>query len=202
MPQIDEQPRSTASRDQRRREHRLAEVRRRDHGAEGRFWCSVVTTGVYCRPTCPSRRARPEHIRFHDTLAEARATGFRPCRRCRPEEPSLNDRHVALIRDVCAQLERSTTPPSVKTLAEQAGLSPSHLYRLFRRIVGVTPSAYVQGVQAKKTSAMAPAAGTEPATSSLQSRGRRGCAPDSRGRQPIRPASASGTPRGCGGRRG
>ena len=63
---------------------RWAQLAARDASADGRFWYSVVTTGVYCRPSCPGR-AKPENIRLHATLAEARATGARPCKRCTPD---------------------------------------------------------------------------------------------------------------------
>lgn len=123
---------------------RLDQLYRRDPRAEGRFWYSVVTTGVYCRPTCPSRHARPENIRLHDTLTEARATGFRPCLRCRPEAPALSDHHRALIQTACRLIEANGVAPSSRDLAQAVGLSSSHLYRLFRRLTGTTPSAYAR----------------------------------------------------------
>lgn len=125
-------------------DERLSQLYRRDPRAEGRFWCSVVTTGVYCRPTCPSRHARPENIRLHDTLAEARATGFRPCERCRPEALSLQERHRRLIANACVRIAATAAPPNVSALAAAADLSPSHFYRLFRRITGTTPSGWAR----------------------------------------------------------
>ena len=103
-----------------------------------------MTTGVYCRPTCPSRHARPENIRLHDTLAEARATGFRPCLRCRPEAPALGEHHRDLIQAACRLIETHGAALSSRDLAEAVGLSSSHLYRLFRRLTGTTPSAYAR----------------------------------------------------------
>ena len=126
------------------RDSRLDQLYRRDPRAEGRFWYSVVTTGVYCRPTCPSRHARPENIRLHDTLAEARATGFRPCLRCRPEAPALGDHHRALIQAAGHLIEANGAALPSRDLAEAVGLSSSHLYRLFRRMTGTTPSAYAR----------------------------------------------------------
>jgi methylphosphotriester-DNA--protein-cysteine methyltransferase len=131
------------------RRRRLDQLFRRDPCAEGRFWYSVVTTGVYCRPTCPARHARPENIRLHDTLAEARATGFRPCLRCCPEAPSLGDRHRDLIQAACRLIEANGVAPSSRDLAEAVGLSPSHLYRLFRRLTGTTPSAYARTLRTR-----------------------------------------------------
>jgi len=72
-------------------EDRWAAVVRRDRNADGRFYYSVRTTGVYCRPSCASRLARRENVRFHSTRVEAETAGFRPCKRCRPNAPALND---------------------------------------------------------------------------------------------------------------
>jgi AraC family transcriptional regulator of adaptative response/methylated-DNA-[protein]-cysteine methyltransferase len=128
------------------RRSRLDQLYQRDPRAEGRFWYSVVTTGVYCRPTCPSRHARPENIRLHDTLAEARATGFRPCLRCRPEAPALGDHHRRLIDDACRRIAANGAAPPSRELAAAAGLSPAHFYRLFRRLTGTTPTAYARSL--------------------------------------------------------
>src|SRR5687768_15454994 len=72
-------------------EERWAAVIARDAGADGSFFYSVETTGVYCKPSCPSRRARRENVRFHESLGQAEAAGFRPCKRCRPDQPALAD---------------------------------------------------------------------------------------------------------------
>ncbi|EHP91913.1 Ada metal-binding domain-containing protein, partial [Methylorubrum extorquens] len=69
-----------------------AALKARDAQADGSFVYSVRTTGVYCRPSCPARPARPENVAFHATCAEAEAAGFRPCKRCRPNEPALAER--------------------------------------------------------------------------------------------------------------
>jgi AraC family transcriptional regulator, regulatory protein of adaptative response / methylated-DNA-[protein]-cysteine methyltransferase len=129
------------------RGRRIAQVHARDPQAEGVFWYSVVTTGVYCRPTCPSRKAKPEHIRFHETLADARRTGFRPCRRCRPEERALHEHHRALVEAACAEVSSAGQTPTLKTLAQAAGVSASHFHRLFKRVTGVTPGRYFDAVR-------------------------------------------------------
>jgi AraC family transcriptional regulator of adaptative response/methylated-DNA-[protein]-cysteine methyltransferase len=123
---------------------RLARIYSRDPAADGLFWYSVVTTGVFCRPTCPSRRAKPENIRFHDTLADARRTGFRPCQRCRPEEPSADERRRQLVEQACRLMESRTPPVSSRDLAAAVGVSPSYLHRLFRMTTGTTPGAYAR----------------------------------------------------------
>src|SRR5260221_14568760 len=76
---------------------RWTAVQRRDAGADGMFFYSVRTTGVYCRPSCASRLARRENVRFHASCAEAEGAGFRPCKRCRPNEAALAVRR--LVRD-------------------------------------------------------------------------------------------------------
>lgn len=123
-------------------DRRLSQVFLKDRKADGRFWYSVVTTGIYCRPSCPSRRARPEHIRFHDSLADARRTGFRACRRCNPEQPSLHDRQRELVTAACRLMEASGRSMSSRELAAALGVSAAHLHRLFRRETGITPRAY------------------------------------------------------------
>src|SRR5689334_25099378 len=80
---------------------RWAALRARDAAADGRFYYSVKTTGVYCRPSCGARPARPENVAFHATTAAAERAGFRPCKRCRPTEAPLAERHAAQIAALC-----------------------------------------------------------------------------------------------------
>ena len=120
---------------------RWARVLSRDRGADGLFWYSVATTGVYCRPSCPSRAANPKNVGFHDTVADARAAGFRPCRRCDPDGSSA-ETGTAIVAQACRFIDGSDSIPSLAALARAAGLSPSHFHRLFKRVAGVTPRAY------------------------------------------------------------
>lgn len=121
---------------------RWAAVVARDPEADGRFYYAVITTGVYCRPSCPTRLARAEHVRFHHTRESAERAGFRPCRRCRPDEPSLAEKRVAAIAAACRTIEVSETPPGVDALAREAGMSSSHFHRVFRELTGLTPRQY------------------------------------------------------------
>lgn len=114
----------------------------RDARADGSFLYSVRTTGVYCRPSCGARTPRPENVAFHETAAAAEQAGFRPCKRCRPDQPSLAQRHAALVADLCRRMETAEEPPKLTELARDAGLSPSHLLRLFKALTGLTPRAY------------------------------------------------------------
>lgn len=117
-------------------------LRARDAGADGSFVYSVATTGVYCRPSCAARPARPENIAFHATPEAAERAGFRPCKRCRPNEPSRAEREARLVAEACRAIDDADEPPSLATVAAAAGLSPHHFHRLFRRVAGVTPKAY------------------------------------------------------------
>ncbi|MGI4951301.1 MAG: bifunctional DNA-binding transcriptional regulator/O6-methylguanine-DNA methyltransferase Ada [Janthinobacterium lividum] len=121
---------------------RLQAVRRRDPAADGAFLYSVVTTGVYCRPSCAARPALACNIAFHETAAAAERAGFRPCRRCRPDLPPRPERDAALVAAACRMIEAAETPPALEQLARAAACSPSHFHRLFRRATGVTPLAY------------------------------------------------------------
>jgi AraC family transcriptional regulator, regulatory protein of adaptative response / methylated-DNA-[protein]-cysteine methyltransferase len=122
----------------------------RDKTADGQLWYSVATTGVYCRASCPSRTANPKNVQLHETLQSARATGFRPCRRCNPDAASLESENAALIAKACRIIEDSEEEPSLTTLAVAIGRSPSHFHRLFKAATGLTPKAYAAANRAKK----------------------------------------------------
>ncbi|RYZ34841.1 MAG: methylphosphotriester-DNA--protein-cysteine methyltransferase family protein, partial [Myxococcaceae bacterium] len=102
---------------------RWASVVARDEGADGRFFYSVKTTGVYCRPSCGARTPRPENVGFHATTAEAEQAGFRACKRCKPGQPSLASRHADQVAELCRFIQGAEQPPSLEALAERAGLS-------------------------------------------------------------------------------
>ncbi|MCG7757610.1 MAG: bifunctional DNA-binding transcriptional regulator/O6-methylguanine-DNA methyltransferase Ada [Nitrosomonas sp.] len=114
----------------------------RDPAADGRFFYAVKTTGIYCRPSCPARTAKPENVQFHLTREEAESAGFRPCRRCKPDQPSLHEQHADKITEICRLLETAETEPSLAELAAIAGLSPFHFHRIFKAITGLTPKTY------------------------------------------------------------
>lgn len=122
----------------------------RDKAADGDFWYSVSTTGVYCRPSCPSRLANPVNVTLHDTLETARATGFRSCRRCHPERVSLEHENAALAAKACRIIEESETSPSLEDLADAIGRSPSYFHRLFKAATGLTPKAYAAADRARR----------------------------------------------------
>ncbi|HEV7438097.1 MAG TPA: bifunctional DNA-binding transcriptional regulator/O6-methylguanine-DNA methyltransferase Ada [Methylobacterium sp.] len=121
---------------------RWAALASRDARADGTFVYAVRTTGIYCRPSCAARAARPENVSFHPTCAAAETAGFRPCKRCRPNEAAPDARHAAAIARACRLIEEAETLPLLDDLARAAGMSPFHFHRVFRRITGVTPKAY------------------------------------------------------------
>src|SRR5436190_3592496 len=84
---------------------RWSAVVARDPNADGTFFYSVKTTGVYCRPSCAARAARPENIAFHATAADAERAGFRPCKRCRPDQPSRAQQNAAVVAELCRYIE-------------------------------------------------------------------------------------------------
>lgn len=128
---------------------RWAAVVARDSGADGTFVYSVRTTGVYCRPSCAARLAKPENVCFHRSCAEAEQAGFRPCKRCKPNEPSQSRRDAEKIAAVCRAIEKAEALPSLTEMARQAGLSMYHFHRLFKAVTGLTPKAYVHAHREK-----------------------------------------------------
>jgi AraC family transcriptional regulator of adaptative response/methylated-DNA-[protein]-cysteine methyltransferase len=125
-------------------------VTRRDRNFDGQFYYAVTTTGVYCRPSCGARAARPENVRFYATCEEAERASFRPCKRCKPNEPSLVAQNATKVAEICRAIETAPQIPNLDAMAKRAGLSPSHFHRLFKAITGVTPRAYAIAHRAKR----------------------------------------------------
>jgi AraC family transcriptional regulator, regulatory protein of adaptative response / methylated-DNA-[protein]-cysteine methyltransferase len=125
-------------------------VLRRDRGADGRFVTGVLTTGIYCRPSCAARHPRRENVRFFADGEAARGAGLRPCLRCKPDEVARDAEGVARA---IALIERADTPPTLDAMAAEAGYARHHFHRLFRKRTGVTPAAYARAVRAKRMEA-------------------------------------------------
>jgi AraC family transcriptional regulator of adaptative response/methylated-DNA-[protein]-cysteine methyltransferase len=124
-----------------------AAVKRRDRAADGRFVTGVLSTGIYCRPSCAARHPHRRNVRFFADGAAAAVAGLRPCRRCRPDEAA---RDAAGIAVAIGLIEASTGPPLLADLASAAGYAPHHFHRLFKRATGVTPAAFFRGLRARR----------------------------------------------------
>ena len=132
------------------RDPRWAALVAREVAADGTFVYSVKTTGVYCRPSCAARPARPENVAFHSTREEAERAGFRPCKRCKPDQPSLAARHATRVAVLCRFIENAEQLPSLAELAAQSDLGAYHLHRVFKSVTGLTPRAYALAHRAKR----------------------------------------------------
>jgi len=134
-------------------DRRWEALTKRDKLCDGQFYYAVKTTGVYCRPSCGARLPLPANVAFYDTKDEALAAGFRPCKRCKPDQQSLTQQHTATISDACKLItiaaQSSSAIPSLDELASHVGLSTYHFHRLFKSITGLTPKAYGQAQRAK-----------------------------------------------------
>jgi AraC family transcriptional regulator of adaptative response/methylated-DNA-[protein]-cysteine methyltransferase len=120
-------------------------VQTRDAGADGLFFYGVRSTGIYCRPTCPSRRPRRDQVVFFALPEAAEQAGFRPCQRCHPHEAAAHEPQVELIQRACTYIaERADSAPTLEQIGQAVGLSPYHLQRTFKRIMGITPRQYAE----------------------------------------------------------
>lgn len=129
---------------------RWAAVQNRDPAADGHFVYGVRTTGVYCRPSSSARLPRRENVCFFDTPAAAEAAGFRSSRRLSADRSAAAERRAALVAQACRQIAMAFTPPSLETLAQQAGISVFHFHRLFKAETGLSPKAYADALRADR----------------------------------------------------
>jgi AraC family transcriptional regulator of adaptative response/methylated-DNA-[protein]-cysteine methyltransferase len=120
----------------------------RDPAADGEFVYAVRSTGIYCRPTCPSRLAKPENIAFYANPASAEQAGFRPCLRCKPQQCSMAEEQAAMVTRLCRFIEAAATLPTLNELARHAGMSTYHLHRIFKAVTGLTPFSYARAHRA------------------------------------------------------
>jgi AraC family transcriptional regulator of adaptative response/methylated-DNA-[protein]-cysteine methyltransferase len=124
-----------------------AAVKRRDRAFDGRFVTGVLTTGIYCRPSCAARHPSRENVRFFASGVEARAAGLRACKRCLPDDVS---RDQAAILAAIDEIRQAEDAPSLTALAEIAGYSPTHFQRVFKRATGLSPAAYARALREER----------------------------------------------------
>ncbi|AKU23797.1 bifunctional DNA-binding transcriptional regulator/O6-methylguanine-DNA methyltransferase Ada [Massilia sp. NR 4-1] len=129
---------------------RWAAVQQRDSAADGQFYYSVRTTGVFCRPSCGARPALRSNVSFHDSIAAAEQAGFRPCKRCKPDQPPLAERHAAMVAKMCRLIDEAENEPDLDSLAEASGMSRFHFHRIFKAQTGLTPKAYASAVRQRR----------------------------------------------------
>lgn len=135
--------------DPRQDEERWLAVQRRDTDADGRFVYAVRTTGVYCRPSCPSRPAKRDNLLFFASGEEARQAGFRACKRCRPDDVDAIA-HRQAVSLACERIRQVEEMPDLTTLATEAGLSPWHFQRVFKAQVGLSPKQFAMAERRRR----------------------------------------------------
>jgi len=114
----------------------------RDAEFDGRFYYAVTSTGVYCHPSCAARRPNRKNVRFFASVGAAERAGFRPCKRCKPDQAPLKQIRAEQVGKACHLIETAEEEPTLEVLAEAVGVSPYHFHRLFKAATGVTPKAY------------------------------------------------------------
>src|SRR5262249_44043433 len=130
-------------------------VENRDRSFDGAFVFAVSTTSIYCRPSCPSKHPDKRNVRFFAIPEAARQAGFRACLRCKPDDAETSDPHVELTRRICAHIENqldqaSVEPITLKALGRELSVSPFHLQRTFKRVLGISPHEYAEALKMRR----------------------------------------------------
>lgn len=125
----------------------------RDAQADGQFVVAVLSTGIYCKPSCPARRPKRENVRFYPLCEAAEQAGYRACKRCRPNQVEASNPRLAAIRKAARLIDEADAIPTLTMLGRAVGISPHHLQRLFTEIVGVSPRAYGEAKRVAKLKA-------------------------------------------------
>jgi AraC family transcriptional regulator of adaptative response/methylated-DNA-[protein]-cysteine methyltransferase len=129
---------------------RWASVQARDPAADKLFVYAVKTTGVYCRPSSPTRLPHPENVEFFETPEAAEAAGYRPSKRIASDQTSVAAHHAEIVAEACRRIEAADELPGLRALADHAGLSHYHFHRVFKRVTGLTPKGYADAHRANK----------------------------------------------------
>jgi AraC family transcriptional regulator, regulatory protein of adaptative response / methylated-DNA-[protein]-cysteine methyltransferase len=123
---------------------------RKDERADGLFWYSVKTTGVYCRPSCPARLPNRVNVVFHESPQNAEKAGFRACKRCGPKGSGLAGQHATAVTTACRMIKETDEFPSLNQLAQAVKMSPGYFHRLFKAATGLTPKDYANAHRADR----------------------------------------------------
>jgi AraC family transcriptional regulator of adaptative response/methylated-DNA-[protein]-cysteine methyltransferase len=132
----------------------------KDDQADGQFWYAVKTTGIFCRPSCPSRPPLRENVSFHPTPAAAEKAGFRACKRCDPKGPGLATKQAEAVATACRMIKDAEEFPSLGELGKAVHMSPGYFQRLFKRVTGLTPKSYANAHRADRVKKALPKRGT------------------------------------------
>lgn len=130
-------------------EERWQAVQARQQQADGQFVFAVLTTGIFCRPSCTARHALRQNVRFYPDAGSALAAGFRPCKRCQPDKAHPQQQRLDKIARACRLLEQDA-PVTLAELAQSVALSPYHFHRQFKAVTGMTPKAWQQAFRARR----------------------------------------------------
>ncbi len=122
-------------------------VKRRDRAFDGQFVTGVLSTGIYCRPSCAARHPLRENVRFFASVEEAKAAGLRACKRCKPDDVSRDE---AAVRAAIDEIKTSSGRPTLEELAQLTGYSATHFQRVFKRATGLSPSAYARALREER----------------------------------------------------
>ena len=123
---------------------RWAAVLARDSAQDGTFYYSVTTTGIYCKPSCGARLPHLHNVAFHESCVAAEQAGFRPCKRCKPDQVDQAQQRADIVAQACRFITDAEAEPTLDEIARHVGVSAYHFHRLFKNITGVTPKAYAK----------------------------------------------------------
>jgi AraC family transcriptional regulator, regulatory protein of adaptative response / methylated-DNA-[protein]-cysteine methyltransferase len=132
---------------------RWSKILSRDRASDGQFVFGVKTTGVYCRPSCPARTAKPENVEIFATAEAALSSGYRSCKRCFPDGLSRDAQNATLVEKACRLIENSDVVPKLEELATAVEMSPGYFHRVFKAATGLTPADYAKAMRTKRVRA-------------------------------------------------
>ncbi len=124
----------------------------REQSADECFYYAVMTTGIFCRPSCSSKLPNRENVEYFISSQDAQASGYQPCKKCKPTGTTVNEEVEQKIIKACRIIENSNTVPKLVDLAKELGLSPYYFHRLFKKVVGITPKQFASGHRSRRLS--------------------------------------------------